>query len=153
MEDNIFLDTGKGIIAGIVGSIVLALLLYVKDMAGLVPDLSLITAFMKLAGVTSTTTGWIIFFVINALIIGAVFAALDAHLERPEGSEEIVRGALFGVGLWFLTMILLMPMTAAGTFAMNYGAIAPAIMFAAQVIQGMVMGGVYGALRPEPVTT
>jgi hypothetical protein len=97
--------------------------------------------------------GWIIFFVINALIIGAVFAALDAHLERPEGSEEIVRGALFGVGLWFLTMILLMPMTAAGTFALNYGVIAPAIMFVVQVIQGMVMGGVYGALRPEPVTT
>jgi hypothetical protein len=153
MEDSIFLDTGKGIIAGIAGAITLALLLLLKDVIGLVPDLSLIAAFMKLASVTSTMTGWIIFFVINALIIGAVFAALDAHLDRPEGLEEIVRGALFGVGLWFLTMILLMPMTAAGTFALNYGVIAPAIMFVVQVIQGMVMGGVYGALRPEPVTT
>ncbi len=153
MEDSIFRDTGKGVIAGIAGSIALALLLLLKDAVGLVPDLSLIEAFVKLAGVTSQVTGWIIFFVINALIVGAVFAALDAHLERPEGSEEIVRGALFGVGLWFLTMILLMPMTPAGSFALHYGIIAPAVMFGAQVIQGMIMGGVYGALRPEPVPT
>lgn len=153
MEDSIFLDTGKGIIAGIAGSIALALLMLLKDAVGIAPDLSLIAAFMELAGVTTPITGWIIFFVINALIIGAVFAALDAHLERPEGSEEIVRGALFGVGLWFLTMILLMPMTRAGSFAMHYGIIAPVVMFIAQVIQGMIMGGVYGALRPEPVPT
>jgi len=152
METSIILDTGKGIVAGIVGSIVLAALLWFKDIIGLVPDLSLIAAFMKLAGVISVMYGWVIFFVINALIVGAVFAALDAHLERPEGAEEVVRGALFGVGLWFLTMILLMPMTPAGVFGLHYGILAPIVMFVFQVIQGLVMGGVYGALRPEPVT-
>lgn len=153
MERSIILDTGKGIIAGVVGSFTLALLLVAKDLLGVAPDLNLIGAFMKLAGVTSPISGWVIFFVINALIIGFFFAALDAHLERPEGWEEIARGALFGVGLWILTMILLMPMTAGGAFALNYGAAAPIFMAVAQVLQGMVMGAVYGALRPEPVMT
>jgi hypothetical protein len=153
MESSVFLDTGKGIIAGIVGAIALALLMFLKDAMGLVPDVSLLAPLMKLAGTTSTLNGWIVFFVINALIVGAVFAALDAHLERPEGPEEFVRGALFGVGLWVLTMIFLMPMSGAGAFAMNYGMTAPIVLFAAQLIQGMIMGGVYGALRPEPVPT
>jgi hypothetical protein len=82
-----------------------------------------------------------------------VFAALDAHLERPEGAEELVRGALFGVGIWLLTMIFLMPMTGGSAFAMKFGIAAPAALFVMQVIQGMIMGGVYGALRPEPVPT
>ena len=153
MESSIFVDTGKGILAGIVGALALALLLFLKDTVGFVPEVNLLTPLMKLAGTTSTTTGWIVFFVINALVVGAVFAALDAHLERPEGAEEFVRGALFGVGLWLLTMIFIMPMGGSGTFGMRYGLIAPIVMFAAQVIQGTVMGGVYGALRPEPVPT
>jgi hypothetical protein len=153
MESSVFLDTGKGIIAGIVGALALALLMFAKDAIGLVPEVSLLAPLMKLAGTTSALNGWIVFFVINALFVGAVFAALDAHLERPEGSEELMRGALFGVGLWVLTMIFLMPMAGAGAFAMNYGITAPVALFAAQLIQGMVMGGVYGALRPEPVPT
>ena len=153
MESSVFVDTGKGIIAGVVGAIALALLLFLKDTIGLVPEVNLLTPLMKLSGTTSVMTGWIVFFVINALLVGAVFAALDAHLERPGGGEELLRGALFGVGLWVLTMIFIMPMAGAGTFAMRYGMIAPVVMFGAQVIQGMVMGGVYGALRPEPVPT
>lgn len=153
MESSVFVDTGKGIVAGIVGALALALLMFLKDAIGFAPEVNILAAVMKLAGTTSTLNGWIVFFVINALIIGAVFAALDAHLERPEGMEELVRGGLFGVGLWVLTMIFLMPLTGAGAFGMKYGLIAPIVMFAGQVIQGMVMGGVYGALRPEPVPT
>ncbi|MGQ0742489.1 MAG: DUF6789 family protein [Alphaproteobacteria bacterium] len=153
MESSVFVDTGKGIIAGIVGALALALLMFVKDAAGLAPEINLLASYMKIAGTDSQVTGWIAFFVINALIVGAVFAALDAHLERPEGAEELVRGALFGVGLWLLAMIFLMPMAGAGAFGMRYGITAPAVIFIAQIIQGMVMGGVYGALRPEPVPT
>jgi hypothetical protein len=153
MESSVFVDTGKGIVAGIVGALALALLMYLKDSAGIVPEVSLLQAWMKIAGTASEMTGWIVFFAINAVVVGAIFAALDAHLERPEGSEEFVRGALFGVGLWILTMIFIIPMGGGGSFGMRYGITLPLVMFGALVFQGLVMGGVYGALRPEPVPT
>ena len=153
MESSVFVDTAKGILAGIAGAVALALLMFVKDAAGIVPEVSLLHAWMKIAGTDSIVTGWIVFFVINAVLVGAIFAALDAHIERPEGSEELVRGALFGIGLWILTMIFIMPMGGGGSLGMRYGWILPVVMFGSQLIQGMVMGGVYGALRPEPVPT
>jgi len=153
MESSVFVDTGKGILAGVVGALALALMMFIKDAAGIVPEVSLLHAWMKIAGTDSMVIGWIVFFVINAFVVGAIFAALDAHLERPEGSEELVRGALFGVGLWIVTMMFIVPMGGGGSFGMRYGIALPAAMFLAQVIQGIVMGGVYGALRPEPVPT
>lgn len=153
MESSIFVDTGKGILAGIVGAVVLAALMFLKNAVGIVPQVDLLHAWMKIAGTHSELTGWIVFFVMNAVVVGAIFAALDAHLERPEGSEEFVRGALFGVGLWILTMMFIIPMGGGGNFGMRYGVMLPIFMFVATVIQGVIMGGVYGWLRPEPVPT
>jgi hypothetical protein len=153
MEDSVILDTGKGIVAGIAATIVLALLMFLKDAAGIAPGVNLVSAMMTLAGISTPLYGWIMFFVISALIVGATFAALDAHMMRPEGWEELARGGLFGVGIWLLVMIFLMPMTSAGAFAMKHGMMAPIVMFVAFVIYGVVLGGVYGALRPEPATT
>jgi hypothetical protein len=117
-----------------------------------VPGLDLVSSFMKLAGSTEILTGWIVFGIVLAFIGGLVFSLLDAHLDKPEGAEEFVRGGLFGLGAFLLVGILVMPMSGADAFAMRYGVGGPIYLAIAFLVYGVVMGGIYGLMRPEPAT-
>jgi hypothetical protein len=145
-------DAVKGILAAIVATAVLAALMWANQSMQWVPGLDLVSSFMRLAGSTEMMTGWIVFGVVLALIGGLVFSLLDAHLDRPEGYEEFVRGALFGVGAFLLVGILVMPMSGADAFAMKYGWGGPIYLAIVFLVYGAVMGGIYGLMRPEPVT-
>ena len=146
------MDAVKGVIAAIVATAVLAGLMMLNQNMGWVPGLDLVASFMKLAGSTEIVTGWIVFAVVLALIGGLVFSLLDAHLDRPEGWEEIARGLLFGVGAFLLVGILVMPMSGADAFAMRYGIGGPIYLAIVFLVYGAVMGFIYGMMRPEPAT-
>jgi hypothetical protein len=152
VEPSVIKDAVKGILAAIVATAVLAALMWANQSMQWVPGLDLVSSFMRLAGSTEMMTGWIVFGVVLALIGGLVFSLLDAHLDRPEGYEEFVRGALFGVGAFLLVGILVMPMSGADAFAMKYGWGGPIYLAIVFLVYGAVMGGIYGLMRPEPVT-
>jgi hypothetical protein len=152
IEPSVVKDAVKGIIAAIVATAVLAGLMWANQTMQWVPGLDLVSSFMKLAGSTEILTGWIVFGVVLALIGGLVFSLLDAHLDKPEGFEEFVRGALFGLGAFLLVGILVMPMSGHDAFAIKYGWGGPIYLFIAFIVYGAVMGGIYGMMRPEPVT-
>ena len=59
---------------------------------------------------------------------------------------------IFGVGAWLMMMIAVMPMAGAGLFGMNFGMVAPVMTLVLHIIFGAVLGGVYGAERPETVS-
>lgn len=152
VEPSVFKDALKGIVAAVVASAILAGLVYLNQNMGWVPGLDLVGSFMKLAGSTELTTGWIVYGVVLAVIGGLVFSLLDAHLERPEGWEEVARGLLFGVGAFLLVGILVMPMSGADAFALRYGIGGPIYLAIVFLAYGAVMGFVYGMMRPEPAT-
>jgi hypothetical protein len=152
IEPTVVKDAVKGIIAATAATAVLAGLMWANQTMQWVPGLDLVSSFMRLAGSTEILTGWIVFGVVLALVGGLVFSLLDAHLDRPEGWEEILRGALFGVGAFLLVGILVMPMSGADAFAMKYGWGGPIYLAVVFIVYGAVMGGIYGMMRPEPVT-
>ncbi len=136
----------KGMVAGFVATAVLSGLMVMKSMMGLMPELDVIAMLTKMMGASSPVTGWVAHFVIGTLVWGSLFAWVDPNL--PGGSHWL-KGILFGVGVWLLMMIAVMPMAGAGFFGMSLGMMAPVMTLVLHIIFGAVLGGVYGAERPE----
>jgi hypothetical protein len=152
VEPGVARDAVKGVLAATVATVVLAGLMYANQTMQWVPGLDLVSSFMKLAGSTDIMTGWIVFGVVLALVGGLLFSLLDAHLDRPQGFEEFVRGMLFGVGAFLLVGILVMPMSGADAFAIKYGIGGPIYLAVVFIVYGAIMGGLYGMMRPEQAT-
>jgi uncharacterized protein DUF6789 len=136
----------KGMVAGFVATAVLSVLMVMKTMMGVMPELDVIAMLTKMMGASSPAAGWIAHFVIGTVVWGGLFAVLDPHLP---GNSHWIKGVLFGIGAWLVMMVAVMPMAGAGFFGMNLGMMAPAMTLVLHVIFGGVLGGVYGAERPE----
>lgn len=135
----------KGMIAGLIATVVLSALMIMKSTMGLMPELNVIAMLSKMTGAASPAAGWVAHFVIGTIIWGGLFAWLDPHL--PGGSHWL-KGVVFGVGAWFLMMIAVMPMAGAGLFGAHFGMMAPVMTLVLHVIFGAVLGAVYGAEHP-----
>jgi len=132
----------RGILAGLIATIVLSILMYVKGMMGLMPELDIIAMLAgKMGG--SAMMGWIGHFVIGALGYGLAFAVIG---DKLPGGSSTVRGIVLGIIGWLMMMIVLMPMMGAGLFAMNMGMMAAVATLILHVIFGAVLGLVYSKL-------
>lgn len=136
----------KGMVAGVVATVVLSALMIMKSMMGLMPALNVIAMLSKMMGTSLPAAGWVAHFVIGTAVWGGMFAWLDPHL--PGGSHWL-KGIVFGVGAWSLMMIAVMPMAGAGLFGAHFGMMAPVMTLVLHIIFGAVLGAVYGAERPE----
>jgi len=136
----------KGMVAAFVATVVLSALMIMKAMMGLMPDLNVIAMLSKMMGAASPAAGWVGHFVIGTVIWGGLFAWLDPYLP---GTGHWLKGVVFAIGAWLLMMIAVMPMAGAGLFGAQLGMMAPVMTLVLHIIFGAVLGGVYGAERPE----
>jgi len=141
---NIF----KGMVAGLVATVVLSALMVMKSMMGLMPNLDVIAMLSKMMGGSPPAMGWLAHFMIGTIVWGGLFAWLDPHLP---GKSRWLKGITFGIGAWLMMMIAVMPMAGAGLFGLSFGMMAPVMTLVLHIIFGAVLGGVYGAERPETV--
>lgn len=138
----------KGVVAGFVATIVLSALMVMKSMMGLMPQLDVITMLTKMLGGSSHVVGWIAHFMIGSVVWGGLFAWFNPQLP---GQVHWLKGIIFAVGAWLLMMIAVMPMTGAGLLGVHLGMMAPVMTLVLHIIFGAVLGGVYGAERPDTV--
>jgi len=135
-------NIGKGLIAGFIATVVLSLIMVVKSMMNLMPQLDVIAMLSVMMG-SAAVMGWVAHFVIGTVLWGGLFALAAESL--PGGSYW-VKGIVLGVGAWILMMVLVMPMAGAGFFGLSLGIMAPVVTLVLHIIFGAVLGGVYGAL-------
>ena len=128
----------KGMVAGFIATVVLSVLMLMKQRMGLVPQLNPIEMLMKMVG--GSAVGWVPHFLIGTVVWGSLFPIFDARV--PSGSHW-VKGILFGIGAWLLMMILVMPMAGAGLFGMALGIMVPIATLVLHLIFGAVLGGTY----------
>lgn len=135
---------GKGIVAGFAATVVLSVLMLIKEAMGVMPQVDPIG---MLSGVVDAppAVGWIAHFFIGSIVWGVLFAWIERVLPGPHW----VRGIIFAVGAWVLMMILVMPMAGAGLFGMQMGMMASIATFLMHVVYGAVLGGIYGAVASE----
>ncbi len=132
----------KGVVAGLVATIVLSAIMYVKEMMGLMPELNVIG---MLAGMmkSGAMMGWVAHFTIGPVIWGVLYVLLYRSIP---GGSHLVKGIVFGIGAWVIMMVAVMPMAGAGMFGMKLGMMAPVMTLMLHAIFGAVLGGVYGKL-------
>ncbi|MBU6445667.1 MAG: hypothetical protein KGR48_17330 [Alphaproteobacteria bacterium] len=141
----------KGIFAGFIATIVLSLLMIMKAMMGMMPNLNVIAMLTHMSGASSPLVGWVMHFMIGSVVWGGLFALL---YDRIPGGSALMKGIVFGVGAWLLMMVMVMPMAGAGLFGMNFGMAAPVMTLMLHIIFGMVLGLVYGfRAAPAPANS
>ena len=136
----------SSMIAGFFATIVLSLLMLMKQAMGLMPELNPITmlssmAHMKMGMPDSMVVGWMAHFMIGTFVWGLAFSLLYNLLP---GRCSMIKGIAFSVLAWFLMMILPMPMSGAGLFGLNLGIMVPIMTLGMHFVWGAVLGYVYG---------
>jgi len=135
-------DIPKGMLAGLVATIVLSALMVFKSMMGLMPQLDIARMIAGMMGSPDTPLiGWIVHFAIGIVVYGIAIAVLDSKLP---GTSHVGHGVMLGVIGWLIMMVMLMPMAGAGLFGMNMGIMAPVMTLVLHLIFGAVLGWMYG---------
>ncbi|MBZ0333302.1 hypothetical protein MARI_05580 [Marinobacter sp. JH2] len=132
----------RGIIAGLIATVVLSILMFVKSMMGVMPDLNVIEMLASQMG-GSIVIGWAAHFIIGAIFYGLAFANLGSMIP---GGSAIGRGIVLGVIGWLMMMVALMPMVGAGFFALNMGIMAAVATLVLHAIFGFALGLTYKKL-------
>lgn len=135
-------NVSKGVIAGIAGTAALSILMVMKNLMGVMPELDVIGMLGGMMQVPPAVA-WLIHFMIGA-VWGLLFAVL---YRRIPGGGAIVKGMVLLTGAWLLMMVMVMPMAGAGLFGMKLGMMAPLMTWVLHLVFGAVMGLVYG--RPQ----
>ncbi|MEO5881752.1 MAG: DUF6789 family protein [Caldimonas sp.] len=138
-------DIPKGMLAGLVATMVLSVLMVLKAIMGLMPQLDLPKMLAGMMGSPDMPLiGWIVHFAIGIVVYGVAIAVLDSKLP---GASHVGHGIMLAVIGWLIMMLMLMPMAGAGLFGMNMGVMAPMMTLVLHLIFGAVLGWVYGRSR------
>jgi len=135
-------DIPKGLLAGLVATVVLSVLMVAKAMMGIMPELDIPKMLAGMVGSPDMPAiGWLLHAVIGIVIYGVGIAVLDSKLP---GNNHVGHGIMLGVIGWLLMMVIVMPMVGAGLFGMNMGIMAAVMTLMLHLIFGAVLGWVYG---------
>jgi hypothetical protein len=143
----------RSIVAGLSGSAVHFLFMYLKSRLGLLPAFQPYQTFQATlihrVGINVPTfVPWALSFLNGMAILGFVFARINRLLP---GSTGAAKGATFGLIGWVLMGLIFFPAIGLGPFAIRVGSgLGPALLsFVMLQTYSIVLGTVYAALDTE----
>ena len=131
----------RGMLAGLVATLVLSGILILKSNMDLWPEVNLIRLLVNLGSI-QTVAAWMDHFIVGVVVWGLLFSALDAMWESR---AYWLKGLVFGVFAWLMMMVLFMPLAKAGWFGARIG---PAARARAARLPSDLWAGAGGGLRP-----
>ncbi len=132
----------KGVAAGFSATIVLSVMMLIKQMMGLMPELDIASMLTNMLGLPDVAFGWVMHVVIGSAAWGGLFALIAPRLP----GSIVLRGVAFGVAAWLMMMVAIMPMAGAGLFGMQLGIMAPMMTLLLHIVYGAALGWAFGAL-------
>ena len=139
-------NVGKAVLGGLVGTIAITLMMYkVAPMMGM---MKMDIAAMLGSMLGGWTMGMMMHFVNGTLIFPLIYAYV---LYRVLPGPPAVRGALWGIILWGVAQMMVMPMMGQGFFSMKSGSMMPAMAsLVGHIVYGLLLGWIGGtAGQPE----
>jgi len=139
MKPNI----GRAILGGLAGTTVLTLLMYVGAPMMGIPKMDIAAMLGSMLG------GWtmgMLMHVVNGVILFPLIYSF--FLFSKLRNSPVSRGILWGVALWLVSGLMVMPLMGAGLFGAAHGGVMAAVAsLMGHVIHGALLGGIAG--RPE----
>ena len=134
----------KGIVAGLVATIVLSVLMIMKSKMGIMTDVNVIAMLASKMGGNSVMA-WFAHFMIGMLGYGIAYVVIFSKLPF---NSIILRGVALGMAGWVAMMIAIMPMINAGLFGLNLasGMMVPVATLMLHIIFGAVLSFVNSKL-------
>lgn len=137
----------QGLVSGFVATTVLSMLMVMKGMMGVMPNMNPIADIVHVLDMFTGMTfgmsmGWIGHFFIGTVIWGILFTLVQ---DKIQGSG-IKKGLFFGAIAWLAMMLIFMPLAGQGLFGMREGVMAMMATFILHMVYGAVLGGVFAKL-------
>ncbi len=130
----------KTVLGGLAGTVVMTVMMYfVSPMMGVKMDIA--ASLGSMLG-SSWSLGMMMHFINGAIIFPVIYAFL---LFRLLPGSQLAKGVSWGVILWILAQVMLMPMMGAGFFSSKMGGM-PAVMgsFIGHLVYGGLLGWIAG---------
>ncbi|HEV7268006.1 MAG TPA: DUF6789 family protein [Falsiroseomonas sp.] len=131
-----------GMIAGLAATAVLSALMLMKQAINLMPQLDMIGMISGMMR-TSRAVGWLVHFMVGAVVYGGAFAWLAPSLP---GDAWWFKGVVLGAIGWLIAMLAMMPMAGHGLFGIRLGGMVPVMSLVMHLLFGAVLGWIYGLL-------
>jgi hypothetical protein len=132
---------GRAILGGVVGTAAMTMLMYVvAPMMGVHMDIAAMLGTML--------GGWVAGFfahLMNGVIVFPLLYALLIY--RVLRGSPVVRGTLFGVSLWLMAQLFVLPIMGAGVFSAHAGG---ALASVASLMGHIIYGGLLGTIAGRP---
>ncbi len=132
------INIAKGVISGVVASVLVSGGVYLASMLGFVQSLDPMRAAAGIA-LHPASLSWVAYFILGALLWGTVFALLSPVLPGPFWCK----GTAFGALAWLLTVAIAQAAEASTMEALALGPIMVHLLF------GALLGLTYGTLLDE----
>jgi len=137
--------------AGFLATLIMTCLMYIAPLIGM-PKMdiaAMLGSFVTRSEAVPTNAAWslgmLIHFVLGALVFPAVYVqTLHVHWQ----TQAILKGASFGLFLWFLAQALVMPMMGAGTFSTLTPR--PVLSIIGSLVGHLLYGAVLGQMIGKP---
>lgn len=143
-----FVLMGKGIAAGLVATVVLSVVMAIKQALGWMPELDFIQLLTVAAGSPGVAwVGWVLHFLIGTLAWGILFVYLQPLMP---GTSRTVQGVWFGALAWLLMMVVFMPAAEAGVFGNRLDGLTVAVAtLVLHLVYGLVLGASFAAMTRD----
>jgi hypothetical protein len=135
----------RGLEAGLVATVALAIVLVMKQAIGLMPQVDLVSILARALGFGSLAAGWTAHFVVGVLFWGPLFVWADRHMFFAHW----INGLLFASVVWLGVMLMIMPLAGEGAFGLKLGIATPTLTLFLHWFYGIVLGSIYGAMKPR----
>jgi hypothetical protein len=138
-------DIGRAVLGGLVGTIVLTLLMYVGVPMMGIPKMDIAAMLGSMLG--GWTMGMVMHFVNGVVLFPLIYAFFLFSKFR---GALVIKGTLWGVTLWLVAGLVVMPMMGAGFFGTANGAMmAAAASLMGHIAYGALLGAIAGGPAPR----
>jgi Family of unknown function (DUF6789) len=132
----------KGMVAGLVATLVLSGLMLINSATGFMPEINIIR-WLTALGTLSVPAAWMDHFIVGVIVWGLLFAVYDGAASGP---QPWLKGIIFGVFSWLMMMVMFMPLAGAGFFGANIDTSTHIGLLAVNLMFGAILGVTYGFL-------
>ncbi len=138
---------GRAIAAGFLGTVVMTLLMVIKQNQGILPALDPVVMLTKMGHAKlglprEPWVGWVLHFIMGSIVWAIIYAFVNLILPGPGA----VKGLIFGVLAWLVMMLVAMPMAGKGFFGMKMGILAPILALVLHLVYGLFLGWTYALM-------